>query len=139
MSGLSSRAVVAVALVALGLVGCGDSGDSATDPETPTSPATSATTTETEPTDSESPQTPTEPLCSDVVVAGEMLPEEYAGCYDDAASTWLKAQSRQCSSGQGLTVLGPKAYAVEGQPIVVTKKPLAKNKAFLALVEKCSA
>lgn len=144
MSVLTLRKAAASAVVVLmgaTLAGCGDDGTVA-DPTSTSSTTESATTqptTESPSTDSSSPATKTEPVCSEAIVAGQPLAADYAGCYDDEADVWLKPRSRKCSSGGTITVLGPKAYVVAGQPVIVTKKILVKDKKFLELAATCSA
>lgn len=143
---------IAVGLtVAVLLSACGDGGDggSAEDPAGEESSSTAAEPTEstsesptetpTETTDPGEESEPTTPACSDVWVAGELLPQRYQGCFDSEKERWVQAMIYRCSSGQQLVTYGRTFYAAKGEQVNETEVPLARDPDFSKAMASCGA
>lgn len=135
----AGAALAALVLPAL-LAGCGDeAGDeTATEPTSSASPSTSESPSET-PTDSGEEAEPTSPACSEVWVAGQVLDQKYAGCFDEDKDRWVQAMVYQCSSGQRLVTFARTFYAAKGEKVIETDGPLAKDAGFKKVMATCGA
>lgn len=118
MKGWSGRLIAPVAAVAA-LAGCGE--DGATGP--------TADPTVTEPTHATD-----LPFCSEVWVAGAILPASYRGCEEDGRS--VKPQRRFCSSGQKIVIYGGRFYAVLGHSVQETES-LRTDRDFRRTMRVC--
>lgn len=113
------------------------SSDAASEPTEPTTEPTS------EPTDGEATgeggSEPTRPVCAEVWVADQPLPDKYVGCFDEEKGRWAQAMVYRCSSGQHLVTYRRTFYAVKGERVVETAGPLARDREFTKALATCGA
>lgn len=76
----------------------------------------------------------TEPLCGEVWIAGDPLPDPYKGCYD--ADTFVKAEAQRCAFGSKLFTYDDRFYAAQFNTINETPG-LADSPAFQKALEQC--
>jgi hypothetical protein len=123
-------AATAAVVLAAGLTGCGDKGASAASgaPSTASSTAT--------PSASTGPVVATLPSCVAIWRTGHRLPGAYDGCR--VAGRVVRAQHRQCSSGQVLESYGSRYYAVHGGPIQKVSA-LSRSAKYKSAIRSCDA
>ncbi|WP_460807065.1 hypothetical protein [Nocardioides salsibiostraticola] len=124
--------------VALGLLlsACGSSEPDTASEATPTASVTASESPSepTEPTEPTGEPVVTEPLCSEVWVADEQMPDPYKGCYDGDA--FVKAESERCAFGAKLFTYGERFYAAQFNKINETEG-LAESAAYQKAVTQC--
>lgn len=129
------RLAAPLLVLGLALSACGAE---AGDPGTAEDP--SATPSQTSPSSpTETPTEATEPLCADVWVADQILPQNYQGCQDDEKQKWVEAFTYRCSSGQKLVTYRRTFYAAKGEAINETTTPLARDPKFKRAMAACGA
>ncbi len=117
--------LLVVGLAVTSLAACGDE-------TTDTSASSGAASS----SDSESPtETVRQPLCADVWVPGQDVPEEYEGCSDD--SGWVPADEFLCDSGQLLVTYGDRFYAATGARVNEVPGSLADSKPYQKARSRC--
>lgn len=75
------------------------------------------------------------PACSDVWVAGQTLPETYAGC-EDGGSLYASAES-DCKDGRVFTTFNDRFYAVLGAEITAVVGEMSDDPAYSAFFDAC--
>ncbi len=130
----SRSRLVGVAL-ALGLAvtasACGERDD--TDPQS--SPQSSPSTSSSTPSPEATP--PAVPSCTTVWAAGEVFPDEYAGCMENA--TLVTTEPIVCETGQMVYRHKDRFYATNGAPVRETKGPLGDDPQYQKMYEACTA
>ncbi|MGL5808734.1 MAG: hypothetical protein ACRCYQ_02175 [Nocardioides sp.] len=129
-----------LALALSGLAGCGDSeaGDAVARDTTQERPVADG------PSPSDPADTPAEdvdtgswPSCERIWVAGNRLPQEYAGCLDDR--TPIPADLVNCSQGGLLVTYDDRFYALTGGPVNQVSARLAEDRQFTNARAACGA
>lgn len=59
------------------------------------------------------------PYCADLWVAGQTIPEDYTGCYDEDDDTVMAAASYQCEDGRDF-ISHPPGFGFPGGPVKLT-------------------
>ena len=125
-------------VVALGLLlsACGSSEPGTASEATPSASVTASESASepAEPTEQTGEPTITEPLCSEVWVADEQMPDPYKGCYDGDA--FVKAESERCAFGAKLFTYDERFYAAQFNKINETEG-LAESAAYQKAVTQC--
>lgn len=130
--------IITVAIVTgLALTACGEQ-DAGT-AEEPTETATSESSPTETPTETTPAEEPKGPDCAEVWVAGQDLPQNYAGCQDAEKEKWVQAMIYRCSSGQRLVTFGRTFYAAKGEVVNESQTPLARNPEFQKVLASCGA
>jgi hypothetical protein len=134
---LPARLLVASAAALVLLAGCGDesSEPTADDGTSGTSGASDGAGTPTAPTPTPSAPASDLPSCDEVWVAGAVLPEGYAGCFDGTAE--VVPDPLSCSSGQKIVTYDP-YWAVPGAKVQETSG-LDTDPAFATVKNQCQA
>ena len=106
-------------LLGLGLAACGED----TAQPGPAAPGTS------------SPQAK-KPLCAELWVDGQALPDHYKGC-SDAHGTWVKAEAQRFDSGQVLVTYADRFYGAMGAVVNDVGGPLADDPHYQRASRSC--
>lgn len=142
---LARMELAAVLAGLLLLSGCGTGGTTVADDEAPASSesspsATSPSPSATSPSPSAKPEPGADaPDCKDVWKQGARLPRTYKGCNErqDGASTFVRRQVLDCSSGQRMVVHADHYYGVLGGTIHRTESRLLKDRGYGEAVARC--
>jgi hypothetical protein len=129
-------ALLTALLLAVSACGSTSSSTTATDDPT-TSPTSSAPTTPpTTPPTSTAPAE-TVPACTEVWVAGEVLPGSYRGCMNDSGKK-VRARPIYCEQGNRLYLYGGQFWALADKPVHLSKQGLKNDPVFRAFVRTCT-
>lgn len=145
MGARTGLAGILTAVVVLTACGAEDADpESAREPGASTSGASSPTSPSETPTSSPS-ETPTPepgadaPACGDVWRDGARLPRAYKGCNETPgdASTYVKRDVLDCSSGQRMVRYADHFYGVLGGTVHRTESRLSKDRGYGDAVARC--
>jgi hypothetical protein len=128
-----------LAALLLAVSACGSAASSTTATGDPTSPTSSAPTTPTSPTTATTSTAPPEtvPDCSQVWVAGAVLPGSYRGCMNDAGKK-VRARPIYCEQGNRLYLYDGQFWALASKTVHVSKQGLKNDQVFRAFVHSCT-
>jgi hypothetical protein len=134
---LAPRLRLPALLVALLLAaaGCGSAASSTTGVGGPTTAPTS--TAPASPTTSTTKPAEAVPDCTQVWVAGEVLPSKYRGCMNESGKK-VRARPMYCEQGNRLYLYGGKYWALANKPVHLSKHGLKNDRVFRAFVRSCT-
>lgn len=76
------------------------------------------------------------PVCADLWVDGQPLPDHYRGC-SDSQGTWVHAEAQRCDSGQVLVTYADRYYGAMGAVVNDVGGPLADDPHYRRASRSC--
>ena len=128
--------LVGLVTVGLSLSACGSADSVSASESTPSPTASESISVAPEETQTPTDEpTTTEPVCDEVWVADQPMPNPYKGCYD--GETFIKAQKQRCAFGATLYTHDERFYAAQFKKINETDG-LDESAAYQKARNQCS-